>query len=343
MEWIKVINLLELNLVELKEHFEKSGIQKFRAKQIVSWVYEKNCYDFGKMSNLSKEFRVNLKKDYYIGLPELEEKQVSKIDGTQKYLWTLDDSELIESVLLIYPKRITACISTQVGCKLNCSFCATGKSGFKRNLKVSEIISQILAMEKDYGQKITNVVFMGMGEPMLNYNAVKKAVEMINDKDMLNVSKRRMAVSTAGIIPGIKKMAEDFPEVVLSVSLHAPDNNIRGKLMPINQQYSFQELIHSIKEYNEKTSKRVTIEYILIKDVNDSRENARTLAKSLKELKVNVNLIPINPVEGEFERPNIKHITEFKEILEKNGFETIVRHEKGTDISGACGQLRGKK
>ncbi|HOO31823.1 MAG TPA: 23S rRNA (adenine(2503)-C(2))-methyltransferase RlmN [Thermotogota bacterium] len=338
-----MIDLLELNLSELQRLFEENGIQKFRAKQVINWIYQKNCYDFGKMSNLSKEFRVQLQRDYYVGLPELAEKQVSKVDGTRKYLWNLDDSEQIESVLLLHPKRVTACISTQVGCKLNCAFCATGKGGFTRNLRVSEIIGQLLAMEKEYGEKITNVVFMGMGEPMLNYNSVKKSIEMINDKEMLNLSRRRIAVSTAGILPGIQKMSEDFPEVVLSVSLHAPDNRIREQLMPINQHYSFQELIQSIKKYNEITSKRVTIEYILIKDVNDSRENARTLAKNLKTLKVNINLIPINPVEGEFERPNPKHINDFKEILEKNGFETVVRQEKGTDISGACGQLRGKK
>lgn len=338
-----MINLLELTLSELQNLFAEKGIQNFRAKQIINWIYQKNCYDFSKMSNLSKDFRVSLRKDYSIRLPELRDKQVSALDGTRKYLWVLDDSELIESVLLIHPKRVTACISTQVGCKLDCAFCATGKGGFTRNLKVSEIIGQILSMEKDFGEKITNVVFMGMGEPMLNYNSVKKSIEMINSKDMLNISKRRIAVSTAGIIPGIENMAEDFPEVVLSISLHAPDNSVREKLMPVNNLFSFPELIQAIKAYNEKTSKRVTIEYILIKDVNDSRNDARTLAKNLKQLKVNINLIPINPVEGDFERPSEKHINDFKEILEKNGFETVLRHEKGTDISGACGQLRGKK
>ena len=337
-----MINILEFDLNELKQHFIEKGIKPFRAQQVFDWIFKKHVFDFSKMLNLPKDFRTTLKTEYIIDLPELAKKQISSLDGTKKYLWNLNDGEKIESVLLIHPDRNTACISTQVGCSLNCSFCATGKCGFTRNLKVSEIIGQVLAMTLEHEQRIGNVVFMGMGEPFLNYDNLKKSIYILNAKEALDISKRRISVSTAGIIPGILKMAEDFPEVVLSVSLHAPNNRIRETLMPITQTYPFQQLINTIKQYNEMTGKRVTIEYLLIKEVNDSLEHAIALSKTLKELKVNLNLIPVNPVNPDYERPGHKHISIFKEIMEKNGIETVIRHEKGTDIAGACGQLKNQ-
>ncbi|MFP4461169.1 MAG: 23S rRNA (adenine(2503)-C(2))-methyltransferase RlmN [Thermotogota bacterium] len=337
-----MINILEFELNELKQHFKQRDIKPFRAQQIFDWVYKKKVFDFSLMLNLSKEFRDFLKKDYKIGLPELSKKIISSVDGTKKYLWHLNDGEQIESVLLIHQDRNTACISTQVGCGLSCSFCATGKSGFTRNLKVSEIIGQILTMTVEHGERIGNIVFMGMGEPFLNYENLKKAIQIINAKEAFDISKRRISVSTAGIIPGILKMAKDFPEVVLSVSLHAPNNKIREELMPISRTYPFEQLISTIKEYNEITGKRVTIEYLLIKGVNDSLEDASQLSKTLKELKVNLNLIPVNPVNPNYERPGVKHIAAFRKVMEQNGIDTFVRHEKGTDIAGACGQLKTK-
>lgn len=335
-----MINILEFNLNELKQHFIKRGVKPFRAEQIFDWIFKKHVFDFSKMLNLPKDFRDVLKMEYVIGFPELSNKQISSVDGTHKYLWNLDDGEKIESVLLIHKDRNTACISTQVGCSLKCSFCATGKSGFSRNLKVSEIVGQVLAMTVEYGERIGNIVYMGMGEPFLNYDNLKKSIQILHSKEAFDISKRRISVSTAGIIPGILKMAEDFPEVVLSISLHAPNNRIRERLMPISQTYPFQQLIHTVRQYNEITGKRVTIEYLLIKEVNDSLEQAVLLAKTLKELKVNLNLIPVNPVNPDFERPIFKQISAFKQIMEKSGIDTVIRQEKGTDIAGACGQLK---
>lgn len=337
-----MINILEFDLNELKQHFKKRGVKPFRALQVFDWIFKKHIFDFSKMLNLPKDFRDMLKKEYVIGLPELSNKQISSVDGTKKYLWNLNDGEKIESVLLLHKDRNTACISTQVGCSLKCSFCATGKSGFSRNLKVSEIVGQVLAMSVEHGERIGNIVYMGMGEPFLNYDNLKKSIQILNSNEAFDISKRRISVSTAGIIPGILKMAEDFPEVVLSVSLHAPNNRVRERLMPISQTYPFQQLIHTIKRYNEITGKRVTIEYLLIKEVNDSLEDAVLLTKALKDLKVNLNLIPVNPVNPDFERPSFRHIAAFKEIIEKSGVDTVIRQEKGTDIAGACGQLKSQ-
>ena len=338
-----MINILEFELKELKEHFAEKNIKPFRAQQLFDWIYKKHVLNFNLMLNLPKDFRKILLNGYTVGLPELNHQLISSVDGTKKYLWSLNDSEQIESVLLIHKDRNTACISTQVGCSLNCSFCATGKGGFVRNLKVSEIIGQILEMNFEHGERIGNIVFMGMGEPFLNYDNLKKAIHIIHSREAFDISKRRISVSTAGIIPGMLKMAEDFPEVVLSVSLHAPNNKLREKIMPISKKYPFEQLINTIKQYNEFTGKRVTIEYVLIKGVNDSLEDATSLLKTLKQLKVNLNLIPVNPVNPEFERPGIKHIAAFKSVLEKGGIEINVRHEKGTDIAGACGQLKTKR
>lgn len=338
-----MINILEFNLNELKQHFIQKEIKPFRAQQVFDWIFKKHVFNFSKMLNLPKNLRQQLEKNYIIGLPENIKKLTSSIDGTKKYLWQLNDGEKIESVLLIHKERNTACISTQVGCSLNCSFCATAKCGFTRNLKVSEILGQVLAMTVEHQERIGNIVFMGMGEPFLNYDNLKKSIEILNSKAAFDISKRRISVSTAGIIPGILKMAEDFPEVVLSVSLHAPNNQIREQFMPISQTYPFRQLIHTIKQYNEITGKRVTIEYLLIKGVNDSMEDAALLSKKLKELKANLNLIPVNPVNPDFERPGVKHIAAFKSVIEKNGIEVVVRQEKGTDIAGACGQLKNSE
>ena len=343
MRLIEMIELNDMTLEEMETHFEESGFKRFRAKQIGDWLYKKNIFDFSEMTNLSKDFREKLGNEYIIKLPETVKKQVSPTDNTTKFLFKLEDGNTIESVLLYHPKRITACISTQVGCKLNCAFCATGKSGFKRNLKTREIIGQILKMQKEIPDRIGNIVFMGMGEPFLNYDNLIKSIRILTCKDMFDYSNRRIAVSTAGIVPKMMTFASEFPEVVLSISLHAPNNRKRNEIMPINSKYPFEELIQAMKDYTAITSKRITVEYMLIKDFNDSEQDAAELAGVLGGMKVNVNLIPLNPVDSTLKRPSLKTVEHFQKILETNGIETVLRREKGTDIDGACGQLRIQK
>jgi len=343
MRLIRLIELNDMTLKVMEKHFEEKGIKKFRAKQIGDWLYKKNIFAFNEMTNLSKDFRAKLEQDYSIPLPEMEKKQVSPTDNTTKFLFKLEDNNTIESVLLYHPKRITACISTQVGCKLNCAFCATGKSGFKRNLKTREIIGQILKMQKEIPDRIGNIVFMGMGEPFLNYDNLIKSISILTNKDMFDYSNRRISVSTAGIVPKMMAFASEFPEVVLSISLHAPNNKKRNEIMPINSKYPFEELIQAMKDYTKITGKRITVEYMLIKDFNDCENDATELARVLGGMKVNVNLIPLNPVDSVLERPSGKTVDHFQKVLEGYGIETVLRREKGTDIDGACGQLRIQK
>ncbi|MDD3052540.1 MAG: 23S rRNA (adenine(2503)-C(2))-methyltransferase RlmN, partial [Candidatus Cloacimonetes bacterium] len=270
----------------------------------------------------------------------IEAVQESKIDRTKKYLLVLEDGLKIESVLLFHEKRTTACLSSQVGCALGCKFCATGKSGFQRNLRLSEISGQVLAMEIESGAEIGNVVFMGMGEPLLNLEILKQAINNLNDPLLFNIGIRRISVSTAGIIPGIESLWEFEKDIVLSISLHSAEGKIRESLMPINSKYPVEELMQTVEKYIEKSGRRVTIEYILIKNVNDSDEDARKLHQMLKGLKVNVNLIPLNPVDDKYEAPSREKVDRFYSVLNSLGIETVVRFEKGSDIDGACGQLR---
>ncbi len=335
-------NILDYSYNSMISSFEEKGIKKFRANQICDWIYSKNEFDFDNMTNLSKELRANLKDVYKIDIPELVERKISKRDLTQKYLFSLDDANSVESVLLFHGKRVTACISSQVGCAMGCKFCATGKSGFKRNLSVGEITGQILAMQKISGERVGNVVFMGMGEPLLNFENVKQSILILNDEKMFGIGIRRISVSTCGIVPAIERMADELPEVTLSVSLHAHNNMTRDLLMPVNGKYPIEELIQSIRTYQEITGNRVTFEYILIDGVNDSKKDAKSLAQLLKGLKSNINVIPVNPVEDSFKRPEKEQIKEFVELMNGLGIETVERIEKGTDIDGACGQLRNR-
>jgi len=339
-----VKNILNFNYEELKSEIENMGWEKFRADQICDWVYHKKVFDFAKMTNLSKVCREKLRDIYYIQPLRILEKRVSKKDKTTKYLFELEDGNTVESVLLFHRNRITACISTQVGCPLKCAFCATGQGGFVRNLETSEIISQILTMEKDENVKISNIVYMGMGEPLLNYDKVIKSVKMVVDPKMLGLSQRHVTISTAGIVPKIYDLTQEGLNIYLSVSLHAPNNRKRDRLMPINYKYPLEELVQAIKYYLEKTNRRVTIEYILIKGFNDFKEDALELAELLKGLKVNVNLIPYNPIDiPGLERSSKKNIKEFESILKLKGIEAVVREEKGNDIDAACGQLRTRR
>ncbi|MCS7174222.1 dual-specificity RNA methyltransferase RlmN [Pseudothermotoga sp.] len=320
----------------------KMGLEKYRADQLLDWIYKKRVFAFEGMTNLSREHRALFREKFVLRLPKLLEKKVSKIDKTTKFLYELEDGNTIESVLLFHEGYATACISTQVGCPLRCSFCATGQSGFVRNLTVGEIVGQVLAIENDSKRNIRNVVYMGMGEPFLNYDNVVKSLRILVHPKMKNVGVRRITVSTVGIPEKIVKFADEGLEVRLAISLHAASNEKRDVLVPLNRKYSIEEILQAAKVYQEKTNRRVTIEYILIKEFNDFDEDARRLARALKDLKAFVNLIPVNPTNGEFEKPSQWKMNRFKEILLENGIEAELRQEKGADIEAACGQLRLK-
>ena len=336
------VNLSSLNLDEINELIMPLGASSFRARQIFNWVYLKSAKSIDDMTDLSKKFRDELNKIATITTSTIKRKQTSK-DGTIKYLIEYSDGECVETVLMRFDNRanLTACVSSQVGCSVNCKFCATGKRGFVRNLTCSEIIEQVLTIQRDTGLKITNIVFMGQGEPLLNLDNVLKAIDFINTN--LVVSQRLINFSTSCIIPKIKELAYKNLQITLALSLHAPNSDIRKTLMQIDNKYPMSELKHALKYYNETTGRRITIEYLLIKGVNDRIEHAKETAQYLSDIKCNVNLIPYNPVdEAGFKRPNNDDIMKFKCILEHSGKKVTIRLERGSDIDAACGQLRGK-
>lgn len=336
-------NLLEFSYEELVNEILNLGLERYRADQILDWVFDKKVNDFEAMTNLSKEHRAFLKERFKIPFLKLLDKRVSQIDGTTKFLWELEDGETIESVLLYHPGRITACISTQVGCPIKCVFCATGKSGFVRNLSTAEIVAQVLSMEKEEKKKIGNVVYMGMGEPLLNYENVVKSIRILNHRKMGNIGIRRITLSTVGIPEKIVQLANEGLDINLAISLHAPSNFKRDELVPINRKYSIEEILEAVRFYQSKTGRRVTIEYVLIRGLNDEISDAKKLAEILRGLKVYVNLIPVNPVDESLKKPSRERLLAFKRILLENGIEAEIRREKGSDIEAACGQLRLRK
>ncbi len=334
-------DLLNMTYEELKKEItEVLGWERYRADQIADWIYDKKVFNFNDMTNLSKKQREVLLENYRITTLKLLDKKVSQIDGTTKYLWELPDGNTVESVLLFYPNRVAACISTQVGCPVKCAFCATGQSGYVRNLKTSEIVAQILWMEKESGKRIGNVVYMGMGEPFLNYENVTKSIKILNEKKMLGIGIRHITVSTVGIPDKIIKFGRDGFKSRLAISLHSAYNSKRDKIVPINVKYPIEEVIQAAKEYQSITQNRVSIEYIMIREFNDYDSDARKLVEVLKGLKVFVNLIPVNTVVKEFKKPSYYRMKAFKKILERAGIECEIRKEKGSDIEAACGQLR---
>ena len=318
---------------------EELNQPKFRADQLCQWLWQKNTFDTEEMTNLSLALREQLEKRLNFSLPYLLNMQKSQIDGTRKYLWQLTDGNTIESVLLKQNDRLTACLSTQVGCPLECSFCATGLSGYVRNLSAGEIAVQFLAMEKLANKKINNIVFMGMGEPFLNIDALLKSVTMLNSEKQRNLGIRQMTVSTSGIIPGIKQLSESGLGIKLAVSLNAADDELRSSLMPINNTYPVKELRAAMVEYQKKTGNRITIEYALLGGVNDSVEQARELVRFLKGIHVYINLIPYNDTDGRYEKPEAETILKFRNVLTTAGFEAEFRQSLGMDISAACGQF----
>ena len=335
--------LAGMKLEELENLMTELGATRFRAKQIHNWIYSKSVSSIDEMTNLSIKFREQLKEIAVVTDTKIKVKQVSK-DGTIKYLVEYPDGECVETVLMRFDNRanLTACVSSQVGCAVNCSFCATAKGGFRRNLTYQEIIEQVLTIQRDTGLKITNIVFMGQGEPMLNLDNVLKALEIFNSE--FQIGARRITISTSGIIPGIKRLAGLDIQSTLAISLHAPTHELRREIMPIENKYPLSELKKALLEYVEKTGRRITIEYILIHGFNDTSSVAKELAYFLKDLKCNINLIPYNSViENDYKKPSSSDIMKFKYLLEHSGKKVTVRLERGADIDAACGQLRGKQ
>ena len=329
---------------ELNNEIKEMNLPAFRSAQIYKWLHKIGVTSFDEMTDLSKDLRSRLSEKYYISSCEIEQKYVSKLDGTVKYLFRLSDGEYIESVIMKYKYGHTICVSSQVGCKMGCRFCASTLAGFKRNLLSGEIEGQLHAAQKDLNIRISNIVLMGIGEPLDNYDNVISFIRTVNSENGLNISMRDITLSTCGLVDKIYKLMEEDIPITLTISLHAPNDEIRSKTMPVNDKYNINEVINACKAYYNKTSRRVSFEYTLIKGVNDSRENALELAKRLKGFNCHVNLIPVNNVE---ERGNIpstqKDINSFCEILKSKGINATIRRTLGKDINASCGQLRRKK
>lgn len=336
-------DIKDFTLEELKKELSLLKEPTYRAEQLFFWLYKKGVSCFKEMKNLPKSLINRLAKLYDIGFLSLERSVKSK-DKTEKFLFKLKDGNFIESILIPTPKRNTLCISTQVGCKFRCAFCASGLMGFKRDISPSEIAGQILFLQHTLNHKITNCVFMGMGEPLDNYLNTSKAIVIINSPEGLNIGARRITVSTCGIVPGINKLSNLKLQVNLSISLHAVDNELRNKLIPANRIYPLEKLLEACKRYLEKTGRLITLEYILIKGENNTYKDADRLADIAKELKAKVNLIAYNEVPAfNFKSPNNKDITSFLNRLKVKKVSAILRRSRGSDIQAACGQLAGKK
>lgn len=335
------MDIKSLNKEELKKEFELLGLPKFRANQVYEWMHVKLAGNFEEMTNLSKDLRKTLSDKYsYITL-EVERVQTSKLDGTKKFLFALPDGKLVESVYMRYKHGISICISSQVGCRMGCKFCASTLDGLERNLLPSEMLEQIYEIMRITGERVSNVVVMGTGEPMDNYDNVVKFYKMLTDSEGLNISGRNVTVSTCGIVPNMRRLAEENLSLTLALSLHAVTDEKRRELMPIANSYSIAELMEACKYYFEKTGRRISFEYSMVAGVNDSAEDARKLSRLAGGVKAHVNLIPVNPIkERSFIRSGERAILEFKNKLEKNGINVTIRREMGQDIDGACGQLR---
>lgn len=335
-----MIDIKSLFDYEIEELVVKFGFPKFRAKQIISWL-QKGVLSFEEMSNLPKPIISILNDECYISSAKIERKLVSKIDGTVKYLFSFNDGECVESVLMKYHHGYSICISTQVGCKMGCTFCATGKSGYSRDLTASEMIAQIEAAQKDLDIRISNVVLMGMGEPLDNYDNVVRFLKLVSSEQSLNIGTRHISLSTCGVVPKIYELADLNLQITLSVSLHAPVDEIRSTTMPVNNVYNIQKLIDACKYYIRKTNRRITFEYAMIDNVNDSDECALILAKLLKGMLCHVNLIPVNSVKGAgYLKSKLERQKSFVNILSRSGINATIRRTLGSDINASCGQLK---
>lgn len=337
-------DIKSLSLDEILTWIKANELPAYRAKQIYEWLHKYGVADFSEMSSISKDLRNSLSNEFYISVCSVEDKFVSAVDGTVKYLFQLNDGEFVESVIMKYKYGYTICVSSQVGCKMGCRFCASTLAGFKRNLTAGEIESQIHTAQKDLDIRISHIVLMGIGEPLDNFEQVIRFISNVNHENGLHISARNITLSTCGIVPGIQKLMDLELQITLTISLHAPNDRIRSQIMPVNDKWHINEIVSMCKKYTAKTSRRVSFEYTLIKDVNDDEQCAEELSALLKGMLCHVNLIPVNNVE---ERKNIRSsdqaIRKFLRILQKNGINATIRRTLGSDINASCGQLRRKK
>ena len=335
------IDIKSMNINELENLLKELGEPKFRAKQIFDWLHAKQVDSFEEMTNLSKGLREKLAETASINGVEIVRKLVSQIDGTRKYLFALSDGAIIESVLMKYEHGNTVCISTQVGCRMGCKFCASTLDGVERGLTAGEMLSQIYAIQKDCGERVHGTVLMGSGEPLDNYENVVKFLRLINDPKGQNMGQRHITLSTCGLVDKMYDLAEEDLQITLAVSLHAPNDGIRTQTMPIAKVYSMDKLLQACRDYADKTKRRITFEYALIHGVNDGDEHAWELVKKLRDMLCHVNLIPVNDVkERNYVKSTADRVKRFAGILNDNGVETTVRRKLGSDIDAACGQLR---
>ena len=333
-------NLLDYNLEELQSWMKENGESTFRAKQVFSWIYNE-VLNFDGMKNIPNNLKEKLKENFYIGIPEIEKVYESSIDGTKKMLLKFKDGNIIESVIMKYKHGNSICISTQVGCRMGCKFCASTIGGRVRNLTAGEILSQVIVGQKVCGDRISNIVLMGSGEPLDNFENVIKFLQLVNADYGLNIGQRHITLSTCGIVPKIIELADMEMSITLAISLHAFSDEKRKEIMPIANKYSISEILDACRYYIEKTGRRITFEYSLVSGINDSKEDAKSLSKILKGILCHVNLIPVNEIkENTLKRPSKKSIDDFEEVLKSNGIEVTVRREMGADINAACGQLR---
>ena len=335
------LDIKSLTLEELTEAIRQMGDKPFRAKQIYQWLHQKLVTDFDEMSNLSKSLREKLKEQFTLTALYPADVKISQIDGTRKYLFRLEDGNVIESVWMQYHHGNSVCISSQVGCRMGCRFCASTLDGLERNLTTAEMLDQIYRIQTLTGERVSNIVIMGSGEPLDNYDNVIRFLRMISDENGLNISQRNITLSTCGIVPNILRLAEENIQITRALSLHAPNDEVRKTLMPIANRYSLKEILPACQTYFEKTGRRLTFEYSLVSGVNDNLDEAKALTSLLKNMHGHVNLIPVNPIkERDYRQSDRKAIEAFKSYLEKNGINVTVRREMGRDINGACGQLR---
>ena len=335
-------NIKDFDLKDLEIEFENMGEKKFRAGQVFHWLYVEKVKSFDEMTNLSLELREKLKENYTMCNYKILRKQESA-DGTKKYLFDILDGNAIETVLMQYHHGKTVCVSTQVGCKMGCKFCASTGIKFVRNLSAGEIVEQILAVEQDIGENISNIVYMGIGEPLDNYENVIKSIRIMNNQKGLNIGARHISVSTSGLVPKIYDLAKENIPCTLSISLHATTDEKRSSMMPVNNAYNIEQLLKACKDYIKTTNRRISFEYALAKDNNDNLEDAKRLVKLLKGMLCHVNLIPINKIEnGKYVKSTNENIIKFRDYLNDNGIVATIRRELGSDIDAACGQLRRK-
>ena len=333
-------NVLDFTLEELQSWMKENGESAFRAKQVFSWIY-KNIWNFDDMKNIPVSLKEKLKENFIIDIPKIVEVYESSVDDTKKILLSMKDNNLIECVLMKYKHGNSICISTQVGCRMGCKFCASTLGGRIRDLSAGEILSQVMVAQNYIGERISNIVLMGSGEPLDNFENVTKFLKLVNAEYGLNIGQRHITLSTCGIVPKIKELADLDLSITLAISLHAFSDEKRKVIMPIANKYSISEILDACKYYMDKTGRRITYEYSLVSGVNDSREDAKSLATLLKSMNCHVNLIPVNEIkENTLKRPSRKTVEDFENILKSYGIEVTIRREMGTDINAACGQLR---